>query len=228
MDIGKWAQMEKLLDKYSIKPIVGVIPNNKDVDMTSKYAKNNAFWEKVREWKSKGWELALHGYDHVCTTKDGGMNPVNNRSEFAGVPLKKQEEKIELGIKVFNSHDIEPRIFFAPSHTFDKNTLIALKNKSKIKIISDTVANDMYKYDGFYFIPQQSGRVRNLKFKITTFCYHPNTMNHSDFDELEGFLKLNSDKFIDISKLEFKSRDKSIYDKLLSFIYFSKRKLKNG
>ena len=30
MAIDKWSQIEDLLDKYSIKPIVAVIPDNKD------------------------------------------------------------------------------------------------------------------------------------------------------------------------------------------------------
>ena len=227
MNKENWNQIESLLDKYNIKPIVGVIPNNKDTDMTQKYTKDKDFWDKVDKWKSKGWEIALHGYDHVCITDNGGINPVNNRSEFAGLSLEKQEKKIELGLGIFNSHNIEPKIFFSPSHTFDENTLTALKNKSDIKVISDTVANDIYKYNGFYFIPQQSGGVRNLKFKVTTFCYHPNTMVASDFSNLDEFFKLYADKFIDVNKLEFKQREKSIYDKILSFIYFSIRKLKN-
>ena len=33
MDVEKWQRMEDLLDKYHIKPIVGVIPDNQDSDM---------------------------------------------------------------------------------------------------------------------------------------------------------------------------------------------------
>ena len=64
MDVEKWQRMEDLLDKYHIKPIVGVIPNNQDPDMVGVYPKDEQFWEKVQRWKEKGWTIALHGYTH--------------------------------------------------------------------------------------------------------------------------------------------------------------------
>ena len=30
MDLDKWSRMEELLDKYNIKPIFGIIPDNQD------------------------------------------------------------------------------------------------------------------------------------------------------------------------------------------------------
>jgi predicted deacetylase len=84
-------------------------------------------------------------------------------------------------------HGIDPKVFFAPAHTFDNNTLIALKECSNIRIISDTIANDVYSQFGFTFVPQQSGRVRKLPFKTVTFCYHPNVMNDDEFVRLEKF-----------------------------------------
>lgn len=43
--------------------------------------------------EKKGWIIALHGYEHVFETTSGGINPVNNKSEFAGVNLEKQKKK---------------------------------------------------------------------------------------------------------------------------------------
>ena len=154
MDVEKWNQIENILQKYNIKPIVGVIPDNKDNNFVNKYEKDNLFWEKVIRWKQSGWEIALHGYDHVHITRNGGINPINYRSEFAGVELRKQKEKISKGIRIIRKNNIKPKIFFAPSHTFDMNTLEALKCESNIRIISDTIANDIYKMNGFYFIPK--------------------------------------------------------------------------
>ena len=45
MNKSKWDRMEKLLDKYSIKPIVGIIPDNKDPEFC--YGIDPYFWEKV-------------------------------------------------------------------------------------------------------------------------------------------------------------------------------------
>lgn len=223
MDVEKWQRMENLLDKYHIKPIVGVIPNNQDLDMVGVYPKDELFWEKVQRWREKGWTIALHGYTHVFETGEGGLNPVNDRSEFAGVSLERQREKIRAGIQVFRKHGIEPEIFFAPAHTFDENTLEALKEESNIRIISDTIANDVYFENGFYFIPQQSGRVRKLPFKVVTFCYHPNIMNEENYVDLDSFLDKNQRKFTKIKDIKFVQREKNIFDKTINCLYFARR-----
>ena len=226
MNIQKWTRMEDILDKYNIKPIVGIIPNNEDKELINDYSKNLEFWEKAEEWKKKGWEIALHGFNHVCSTNDGGINPVNNRSEFAGVNIEVQRQKIRDGIKIFKSKKLNPKVFFAPSHTFDMNTLEALKRESEIRIISDTIANDVYKSDEFYFIPQQSGHVQKLPFRVVTFCYHPNNMSESDFNILECFIKKHKKNFGDFQNISLKDRKISFIDFILRKIYFLLRKFK--
>ena len=221
MDVEKWQRMENLLDKYGIKPLVGIIPDNKDASLIYNYKQDLTFWNKVLSWKNKGWELELHGCYHKYTTKEGGINPVNKRSEFAGVPLDEQRKMIRYGVDILKNHGIEPKVFFAPSHTFDNNTLLALKEESNIRFISDTIANDIYFKNGFYFIPQQSGRVRKLPFKVCTFCYHPNTMEDADFDTLELFIKNNLEAFR--KPIEIKQRTLSLFDKLLKQLYFFRR-----
>ena len=62
-----WDLMEKselLFEKYAIKPVLGVIPNNKDNDLLS-YPKKNDFWKQVRKWRDKGWQSSMHGSTHV-------------------------------------------------------------------------------------------------------------------------------------------------------------------
>lgn len=221
MDILQWNKMEDLLDKYSIKPLVGVIPHCED-PMMDKYPEDLDFWKKVYKWKKKGWIIALHGYNHVCTTESGGLNPVNHRSEFAGVPYAVQLMKIKKGIEIFRKHDIEPAVFFAPSHTFDEETVLALKDASNIRIISDTWAWDKYNKNGITYVPQQSGQVRNMPFALSTFCYHPNTMKDGDFVKLESFLKENKDSFISFP-LDQTKRRLSLFDKLLQWAYYKTR-----
>ena len=222
MDVEKWARMENLLDKYSIKPLVGIIPKCEDEQM-QQYAFNPEFWLLAQAWISKDWTVAMHGYNHVYSTSSGGINPVNKRSEFAGESLEIQKEKIRSGIAILKKHDITPKVFFAPSHTFDENTLIALESESDIRIISDTVANDVYSERNFTFVPQQTGRARKLPFKTVTFCYHPNTMNDEHFERLEAFLNKHQKHFIEFPLKEGK-RKKGIFDKALSWLYFMKRR----
>lgn len=222
MDIEKWDRMEKLLDKYNIKPLVGIIPHCED-PMMDKYPVDTQFWVKVQKWINKDWSVALHGYNHVYSTECGGINPVNKRSEFAGETLEVQKEKIRKGVAIMREHDINPKIFFAPSHTFDENTLIALREESDINVISDTIANDVYYDKGFYFVPQQSGRVRNLPFKVVTFCYHPNEMEENEFEILNKFLDKHRAKFINFIFHFNKKKQMSIYDKFLMRLYFWKK-----
>ena len=220
-DIAKWDRMEALCDKYGVKPLVGVISHCEDHTMDD-YPYDEKFWDRVPVWMVKGWTIALHGYNHVYSTKCGGINPVNKRSEFAGEPLDVQRQKIRDGVAIFRSHGIEPKVFFAPSHTFDQNTLTALREESNIRIISDTIAYDTYCADGFTFVPQQSGRVRRLPFRTVTFCYHPNSMGDDDFDRLEEFFINNSKKFAYNLDLVV-NRKYSLIDKWLRFIYFLRR-----
>lgn len=218
-DVEKWDAIEALLDAYEIKPLVGVIPHCEDVQM-EKYPIDVDFWNRVQQWRKKGWTIALHGYNHVYSTQCGGINPVQQRSEFAGEPLYVQQEKIRKGLSVMREHGIEPKIFFAPSHTFDENTLEALKSESNIRIISDTIARKPYQENGFTFIPQQSGRVRNLPFVVTTFCYHPNTLSDEGFLVLRSFLEKNGKNFICIDENMTANKKRGIIDMLLQKIYY--------
>ena len=217
-----WLLIEELLDKYSIKPIVGVIPAVEDAELKEyDYCPN--IWEKVNSWQKKGWTIALHGYSHVFETKDGGINPVNKKSEFAGLSLNIQRRKIREGYRILSDKGIQPTVFFAPAHTFDNNTLIAIKNETPIRIISDTISNDLYFCDDLFFIPQQPGRVRNLPLKLVTFCYHPNKMTKDDFQRLDRFLLQNQTKFGSCSDIAFTKRKKNLLDILLSKLYFIRK-----
>ena len=220
-DVAKWNRMEALLDKYSVKPIVGIIPNCKDTDM-DKYPVDNEFWSRAVLWQEKGWHIALHGFEHLFCSNDGGLNPVNTYSEFAGVQLEQQRKKIRGGVRILEKHGIVPKIFFAPAHTYDANTLLALKEESNIRIVSDTIAYDSYRFGEFTFIPQQSGRVRKLPFRTVTFCYHPNLMSEQDYVVLENFLRENSSKFVNGLVGESK-RKFSLFDRVLKYLYFARR-----
>jgi hypothetical protein len=129
-------------------------------------------------------------------------------------------------LSILKEHGINPEIFFAPAHTFDKNTLKALETESNIRVISDTIAQDVYYKDGFYFIPQQSGKARKLPFKTVTFCYHPNIMSNKNFNDLENFLIKNRNKFHEYTTNILNKRERVLIDKVLNAIYFSIKSVK--
>lgn len=221
MDVDKWNRIENILDEYHIKPIVGIIPDNKDSSLN--YEVDSKFWNRAKNWEKKGWLIAQHGFNHVYTTKNPGINPIHMRSEFAGVNVDYQKRMIRDGYEILKGHGLSPTIFFAPSHTYDKNTLLAIKEETDIRIISDTVANEVYKDGDFFYIPVQSGKMRELPFSTVTFCLLPNMMCEKDFEELNEFIYHNQKKFKDLVLID---RKKNIYDRTLSYIYFKIKKFK--
>ena len=227
MNQEKWNKMECLLDQYAIKPMVGVIPSNADPGQMVAPV-NSEFWDLLKLWQAKGWAIALHGFDHCYVSDNKGINPLWARSEFAGLSLEIQKQKIKDGVEIMRLNGINPKYFFAPSHTFDDNTLTALKECSDIRIISDTIALKPYRYRDFIFIPQIGGHCFNAPVSgVFTFCFHPSFMSDKDFIALEGFIRANKDKFYSFDELKLEGlKDKSLIDKFLSWMYFTQRKLR--
>lgn len=225
MDRAKWRRMEEILDRYGVKPLVGIIPSNEDSE-TILDSEDESFWRKALEWKGKGWSLALHGYNHVCTTNTGGLNPVHQRSEFAGLSFEEQKEKITKGYSVLKEHGLKVEWFFAPSHTFDKNTLTAIKECTPIRSVSDMIATKPYIDEGLTFVPCQMGRLRKMPIAgYWCACYHPNIMKEEEFAMLEDFLKTHTEDMISFGELP-KAGKKRPMDYVLSFAYYSIRKIK--
>tara|TARA_B100001175_G_scaffold290781_1_gene275481 strand:+ start:1452 stop:2261 length:810 start_codon:yes stop_codon:yes gene_type:complete len=194
-----WDLMKKselLFEKYNIKPVLGVIPNNEDTDLL-KYPKNKDFWEQVRNWKKKGWEIAMHGNSHVYDTDSNKYDYFNygGGSEFFGHTLENQMLKIKNGLKKFSQENIKIRNFYAPNHSYDKNTFIALKNCGIDEVI-DGYGLMPYKENDIKFIPQLFHKVVALPFGIQSTTIHLNYWNEKDFDNFEIFIKKNIDKII--------------------------------
>jgi len=186
MNHEKWQRMEDLLDKYEIKPMVAVIPLNKDKAFNHKNIGRDAFWNKVKSWQNKDWEIAQHGYTHEYVAKSSGDFIVgNNYSEFAGLLYEIQREKIKKGYAVFQEQGIAVKSWIAPAHTFDADTVRALKEESDISIISDSYALFPYTKNGFTWIPVQIANFRKFPFGYWTICLHPNEFEEKDFIRLE-------------------------------------------
>ena len=139
--------------------------------------------------------------------------------------MEQQKKKIRDGVEKLRQQGIEPKVFFAPSHTFDENTLIALRECSSIRLISDTVANAPYRKDGFTFVPQQTGRARKLPFDTVTFCYHPNELDEKGFLDLEAFLRVHEGEFVPFPMGQ-SDREENWEDRLLRRAYFGLRSLR--
>tara|TARA_B100001123_G_C15302972_1_gene1021692 strand:+ start:1663 stop:2424 length:762 start_codon:yes stop_codon:yes gene_type:complete len=194
-----WDLMEKsefLFDKYNIKPVLGVIPNNKDKELLS-YPKKNNFWDQVRKWRDKGWEISMHGSTHVYdkTSKKEDYFSYGGGSEFCGHSFDVQSSRIKNGINKFNEENIKIKSFFAPNHTFDENTLLALK-ECGIKEVIDGYGLMPYRENEINFIPQLFYKLIKLPFGIQSSQIHLNYFSDKDFDDFQNFIEKNSKKII--------------------------------
>jgi hypothetical protein len=180
-----WSRVEADLFKNQIKPIVAIIPDNCD-DALNIHPYREDFWQHVRNWRNHGWTIGLHGFQHRYSSKDCGVVGIQNRSEFAGLPYEKQQKMVQAGLNIFRSHGIYPDLWVAPSHSFDFNTIKALK-ASGINAISDGLfLRPGIDRLGMLWIPQQMWRFYKMPAGIWTICLHHNSWN---YDDVEAFRK---------------------------------------
>jgi predicted deacetylase len=226
-----WHFMEKseqLFDKYKIKPILGVIPNNQDKDLKS-YPKKENFWEMVRIWQSKGWEISMHGYNHLyqSETNKNDYFKYGGKSEFYGETLIDQTNKIQKGLEIFKKNKVKIRSFFAPNHTYDSNTFEALKNSGIYQVI-DGYGLKPYSKNKIIFVPQLFYRIFLIPFGLQTTQIHLNIMKDEDFNKLQSLIEKNYQNIITYDEaLDLLSEnllDKFI-NKIIYYLLILKRKI---
>jgi len=178
-----WNRIEELLIDFDIKPIISIIPDNRNKALIVSLPGEN-FWERAQSWQNRGWTLGMHGYQHCYLTRKAGLYGRSAISEFAGLPYEVQEIKIQNAVRIFNEHGLRPEVWVAPAHSFDVNTIDILLRMG-VRIINDGYA--LYPYAderGMVWIPQQMGRFRRVPIGIWTICFH---FNHWNDDDVEGF-----------------------------------------
>lgn len=204
MDWAKFERFKKILDAHNIKPLIGVVPSNKDNKLKKNPARED-FWDYLKSLVEEDWMVAMHGYEHVYCTHNGGIFPLNDKSEFAGLSLTKQDDMIREGKRILKQNGIITDFFMAPSHSYDRNTLKALR-KNGFHRITDGFGTEPYEMDGLVFYPISISRSRTLASKedgIVTFVYHTNTMTDKDFESFEKLF----DKAEVVSYSEFMKHD---------------------
>lgn len=212
MDWQKFLRFKGLLDLYGIKPLLGVVPDNKDDLLKISYdnAPLGDFWEYINTLQEDGYSIAMHGVNHVYTTNKGGLFPLNDFSEFAGLSFDEQLELLGYGVDIFNEKKIETDVFMAPGHSFDLNTIKALRRLGFSKI-TDGFGYNPYYYKGmtYYPISFKKSHTLNKNKGYSCLVYHVNTMEDSDFEEFENMLK--NMELDDNSKTGYKIIDFSEY-----------------
>lgn len=194
MDWEKFEAFKEILDTYGIQPLIGVVPDNRDENLACSTPRAD-FWEYIKDLQSQGWIVAMHGVYHVYDSKQGGMFPLNHFSEFAGHSLEIQKEKIGIGKELLQKHGIHTDFFMTPAHTYDSNTLKALKEHG-FKRITDGFGTKPYEYRGMTFYPISFRMADSLKKEkgYTTMVVHTNTIE--DMEYYRNIFAQHREKFI--------------------------------
>tara|TARA_B100000925_G_scaffold260263_1_gene216290 strand:+ start:99 stop:851 length:753 start_codon:yes stop_codon:yes gene_type:complete len=226
MDWDVWDVIEKQMLKLDIKPIVAIIPDNKDGSLIIG-DELDSFWERVRDWQSNGWSIAIHGFQHLYQTKNSGLIKLNNYSEFSGFTYERQREMLEKALKIFESHDIVPNLWVAPAHSFDQVTVSVLFDLG-IRIISDGFYFRPVKNMNMIWIPQQIWRFRNFHGGTWTVCHHINGINDNQLEKICSDLNQYRNSISDLDNILKNRRINqiNIIDKIFSFIWLNIVKLK--
>lgn len=189
MDWGKFYKFKEILDKYQINPLIGVVPDNQDKTLMIN-PKKEAFFLYVKELEAQGWSIAQHGYQHTYKNHKGGLFPLNYDSEFTGDSYELQYERLQKGTEILEKNGIIPKIYMAPSHSFDRNTIKALLDLG-FTHITDGFGKTPYKRHGITFLPIAFHSKKSLQKKkgVTTLVFHTNTLSDSsiaNWDKLFG------------------------------------------
>lgn len=198
MDWKRFYAFKALLDKYQVKPLIGIVPRNRDENLkgTQEGAPED-FWEYVRQLKEEGWSIALHGCRHIYTTGKSGVFPLNDFSEFAGVPYEKQKEMLAEGKAVLEENGIHTDLFMAPAHSYDKNTLKALAETGFTKV-TDGFGSRPYRWKGlvFYPISFQLGKTLRKKDGYSTMVVHTGTLKEEELARYESYFNRTGAEWI--------------------------------
>lgn len=191
-----WRKVEDMLDKYGIKPIVGIIPDSQDSLFI--WDEDPTFWtQTVKGWQKKGWTIAQHGYHHIY--RDCGNNI---RSEFVGLSYCEQMDIIRKGYASLKDHDVEPECFFAPAHTFDQTTVDVCRDSGYFKFISDGYGFFPYCEQNMLFIPSIFDTAHKiLPFGVYTFILHPSFTTDKELEHFDRFISRNQAQFMSVQKL---------------------------
>lgn len=196
MNKAGWEKVENLLDKYKIKPIVGIIPDSQDSLFT--WDEDSKFWtETVARWQTKGWTIAQHGCHHVYHECDNGL-----RSEFIGLTYQEQMNLIQLGYNKLKQNNVTPTCFFAPAHTFDNTTVDVCRDSGLFSFISDGYSIYPFAERSMLFFPSIFDTAHKiLPFGVYTFVLHPSFTTEKELIHFEEFIKSNQKSFIPVPEI---------------------------
>jgi hypothetical protein len=214
MHRARWQRFVPLIERFRLKPILAVVPQNRDPDLELEPPNAN-FWQEMRQMEQAGAAIGLHGYTHVCNTRGRSRIPLHSQTEFAGVPEETQRAWIHAGLETLRSEGLNPSIWVAPRHGFDLATLRALR-KEGIDALSDGFAPEPFQEHGISWIPQQLWAPAPKPSGLWTICLHANSAADGQVHELEAFLERNAAQFTSVERVlqEWPPRRRNLSDRI--------------
>ncbi len=199
MDMQKFVTMRDILDRYHIKPLLGIVPRNRDASLMVQ-EESPHYADIIKQCRLNGYAVAMHGTYHIYDSTAKGIVTKRPKSEFAGKSLKAQVRLLKAGKMQMKRDSLDTDIFFAPGHSYDKNTVRALR-MTGFRVVSDGRSFGKYKRGGIEFIPV---RIFATGLKpvcgITTICFHTNHMDHASFRRLEQYIAKYREYICDYSE----------------------------
>jgi predicted deacetylase len=194
MHWGRFWSMLGLLNRYRVKPLLGIVPDNRDPRLNCQQP-DPQFWDTMRTLSSKGLvDIAQHGYQHALTVHNGSplLKSTHGRtvarSEFTGYSYNEQLSRIQRGRAIMRENGLETNFWFAPNHSFDHTTIRALR-VAGFSAISDGISLFPYEHLGMLFVPQQLWRPRWMPAGVFTICLHTNDMSTNHIKSIRRFLR---------------------------------------
>lgn len=195
MDWPRFERLARVFDEFGIRPLLGVIPDNRDPQLLQFPEFVGDFWAKLRSLQEHSWEIAQHGFQHRYVTHDCGLLGVNGLSEFAGLPFDEQLDKLSRGQRILREHGLRFETFMAPSHSFDRLTLRALRELGFTTVTDGFSPWPMIEH-GLIFLPQWLANPRVLPLGVQTFCLHVNVMTEGQIRRVEQFVADHHREFL--------------------------------
>jgi predicted deacetylase len=145
--------------------------------------------------------------------------PLHHNTEFAGLSEDIQRHWVHAGLSILRGHGLNPKIFVAPRHGFDRTTLRVLR-KEGIKLLSDGFARVPFKRGGITWIPQQLWGPEEKRRGLWTICVHSNNARSSLVNQLGAFLYRNGAQFTSVDRIvaEYRPTELGLSEKIYGAI----------
>ncbi len=222
MDYTQWNRAVELLDRHGVKPLIGIIPCNEDPKQQIE-PPHEDFWDEMLALQQRGYAIAMHGYTHVYDSHERGMLNLGHNSEFAGHPYEEQERRIRLGKEALEAHGIHTDVFFAPSHSYDEDTLRALAANG-FRYMDDGMSRKPLVKHGLTCIPARNGGVAKIPTtRYFTGIFHTSTWSikgSKGYALLESLLNTPEYQVVDFEEYKSQPQGWAWYQRLNEKLYF--------